>query len=255
MVGKRGNLDEFIVKTDVTVLEALKQIDSNKKGFVVVINDNGTVRGVLTDGDIRRAFINGKTARESIKDIYKATFTSLKVTDSFSKAIDIFKDIRIKFLPIIAENDILVNIITKRQMHSLLLQDIHADLTFDFTSLDESIVDTEIFQRPWGFYKTTVLNDYYQAKVISIRPGGQLSLQSHNHREEHWIVVHGTGLVQIDDSVVDVHTGSVVFLPKGCRHRLKNTGNTENLIISEIQIGDYLGEDDIIRYEDVYGRV
>lgn len=129
------------------------------------------------------------------------------------------------------------------------------DLTYDFQSLDTSVVDHEIFQRPWGFYKTTVLNDYYQGKVISVRPGGQLSLQSHNHREEHWIVVHGKGTVQLDDSILSVSCGSSVFIPKGCKHRLTNTDEKENLIITEVQIGDYLGEDDIIRYEDVYGRV
>lgn len=83
-------------------------------------------------------------------------------------------------------------------MHALLLQDIHAELDYDFFSLDEGIVDYEIFQRPWGFYKTTVMNDYFQSKVISVNPKSQLSLQSHNHREEHWIVAHGGGTVQLE---------------------------------------------------------
>ena len=139
-------------------------------------------------------------------------------------------------------------------MHALLLQDIHADLDYDFFSIDTSIVDHEIFQRPWGYYKTTVLNDYFQGKIISVKPGGMLSLQSHNHREEYWIVVHGTGIVQLDNSIKNVFTGSTVFIPKCCRHRLTNTNENENLIITEVQIGDYFGEDDIIRYEDIYGR-
>ena len=100
-----------------------------------------------------------------------------------------------------------------------------------------------------------MLNDYYQSKVLSVRPGGQLSLQSHSRREEHWVVVHGTGLVQLDESLVNVTCGSSVFIPKGARHRLINTDDAETLIINEVQIGDYLGEDDIIRYEDEYGRV
>ena len=140
-------------------------------------------------------------------------------------------------------------------MHALLLQNIHADLSYDFFSLDTGVIDHEIFQRPWGFYKTTVLNDFYQSKIISVKPGGQLSLQSHNRREEHWIVVHGTGTVQIDESVFNVTCGSSVFIPKGARHRLINTGTTETLVVTEVQIGDYLGEDDIVRYEDIYGRV
>ena len=177
------------------------------------------------------------------------------MTDSFETVTDLFKDEAIKFLPIVDSQGRLENIITKSQMHALLLQDIHADLTYDFQSLDTGVVDHEIFQRPWGFYKTTVLNDYYQGKVISVKPEAQLSLQSHEHREEHWIIVHGTGIVQLDDSQVHVSCGSNVFIPKGCRHRVTNTDKKENLIITEVQIGDYLGEDDIIRYEDIYGRV
>lgn len=117
------------------------------------------------------------------------------------------------------------------------------------------MVDYEIFQRPWGFYKTTVLNDYFQSKVISVKPGQQLSLQSHNHREEHWIVAHGKGTVQIEQSEIRIESGSSLFIPKGTKHRLTNTDSSENLIITEVQIGDYLGEDDIVRYEDNYGRV
>lgn len=81
-----------------------------------------------------------------------------------------------------------------------------------------------------------------------------MSLQSHNHREEYWIVVHGIGIVQLDASFFPVTCGSSVFIPKGCKHKLTNTDKKENLIITEVQIGDYFGEDDIIRYEDIYGR-
>lgn len=117
-------------------------------------------------------------------------------------------------------------------------------------------VNYEIYQRPWGYYKTTVLNSYFRAKIISVKPGGMLSYQSqHNHREEYWIVVHGTGTVQLDKSVLQVGSGSTVFIPLGCKHRVTNTDENECLIITEVQIGDYFGEDDIIRYEDIYGRI
>ena len=82
-----------------------------------------------------------------------------------------------------------------------------------------------------------------------------MSLQSHNHREEHWIVAHGMGIVQIEKSEIRIESGSSLFIPKGAKHRLTNTDSKENLIITEVQIGDYLGEDDIVRYEDNYGRV
>lgn len=210
--------------------------------------------GVLTDGDIRRAFITGVTTNDSINEFVVRKFTSLNQKNDISDAIEIFKNKAIKFLPILNENGELVNVITKNQLHALLLQDMHADINYDFTTLDDSVVDYEIFQRPWGFYKTTVLNDYFQSKVISVKPGQQLSLQSHNHREEQRIVAHGTGTVQIEKSVINVSCGSSLFIPMGAKHRLTNTDENENLIITEVQIGDYLGEDDIVRYEDIYGR-
>lgn len=244
----------YVIQEGASILSALKSINENTKGFLIVNNEANKVAGVLTDGDIRRAFIAGATTNDSINDFVVRMFTSLNIKNDISDAIEIFKIKAIKFLPILNENGELVNIITKNQLHALLLQDMHADINYDFTTLDDSVVDYEIFQRPWGFYKTTVLNDYFQSKVISVKPGQQLSLQSHNHREEHWIVAHGTGTVQIEKSIINVSCGSSLFIPMGAKHRLTNTDEKENLIITEIQIGDYLGEDDIVRYEDIYGR-
>lgn len=251
----RSNLSTFTIHPDTTIRDALKMIDENKKGFLVVIDDNSYVLGTLTDGDVRRAFLKGASVEDGIDDIYTRNPKHLGFSDGVSAAIEMFKNESIKFLPVVDEQGRLINIIIKNQLHSLLLQDIHADLEYDFMSLDEGIVDYEIFQRPWGFYKTTVMNDYFQSKVISVNPKSQLSLQSHNHREEHWIVAHGVGTVQLDQSVIDVHCGSSIFIPKGAKHRLTNTDDKESLIITEVQIGDYFGEDDIIRYEDIYGRI
>ena len=250
-----GRFKLYTVKPQDKVIDALKKIDQNQQGFAIVVDGYDIVLGVLTDGDIRRSIIKGCNEFESVSNVYTKTAKTVLVSEGFETVTELFKSQAIKFLPIVDEKNLLVNVITKSQMHALLLQDIDADLTYDFFSLDTSIVDQEIFQRPWGYYKTTVLNDYFRGKIISVKAGGQLSLQSHNHREEHWIVVHGTGTVQIDDSVISVRCGSSVFIPKGCKHRLINTDKTENLIISEVQIGDYFGEDDIIRYEDMYGRV
>lgn len=247
-------LNELTAGSEMSIMEALKIIDHNTKGFVVVIDTQEKVLGVLTDGDVRRAFICGKSIDDKISSVMKQKFTFLRVDAHLTDAIEVFKNSAIKFIPILDSENRIVNLITKQQMHSLLLLDIHADLSYDFGSLDENIVDYEIFQRPWGFYKTTVMNPYFQSKVISVNPKSQLSLQSHNRREEHWIVAHGTGTVQIDDSVIPVSRGSSLFIPKGAKHRLTNVDDKESLIITEVQIGDYFGEDDIIRYEDIYGR-
>lgn len=248
------DLSIYTIQQDDSVISALSKIDANKQGFVVIVDGDNIVKGVLTDGDMRRALINGSKVQDCISKIYRKDAKIIKVSDGLGSVTELFKNQAIRFLPIVDEDGKLVNLITKSQMYSLLLQDIRADLSFDFSSLDTGIVDHEIFQRPWGYYKTTVLNDYFQAKIICVKPGGQLSLQSHNQREEHWIVVHGTGTVQLDKSVINVSCGSTVFIPLGCRHRVTNTDKRESLIITEVQIGDYFGEDDIIRYEDAYGR-
>lgn len=249
------SFEQYIISPRATMLEALRAIDGNKKGFLIVADAEGKVLGTLTDGDIRRAFIKGASFTTVVDEAYRDSFKYLTEEDGISEAIEMFKNSAIKFIPVLGGKGGLANIITKSQLHSLLLQDISADMGYDFSELDENVVDYEIFPRPWGFYKTTVLNDYFQSKIISVNPKGVLSLQSHNHREEHWIVAHGSGIAQIGESVIEIRCGSSLFIPKGCIHRLVNTDDKESLIITEVQIGDYLGEDDIIRYEDKYGRV
>ena len=244
----------YKVNEQDTILDALYVIDENRQGFVIVTDNCKRVKGVLSDGDIRRGILKGVGIDGTVDSVYTKNAKTVNISDGFEPVVELFKNESIKFIPIVDDEGRLANIITKSQLHALLLLDIHTDLSYDFLSLDTSVVDQEIFPRPWGFYKTTVLNDYYQAKVISVHPGGQLSLQSHDHREEHWIVVHGTGTVQLDQSLISVSCGSSVFIPKGAKHRVTNTDETQSLIIAEVQIGDYLGEDDIIRYEDVYGR-
>lgn len=244
----------FVIGPKATIYNSLKLIDGNKKGFLIVVEEDKVV-GVLTDGDIRRAMLAGQTIDSRVAECCTRSFKFVKINDGIGTAIDLFKNESIKFLPVISENGKLENIFTKNQLHALLLQDINADLSYDFMSIDENIVDYEIFQRPWGFYKTTVMNDYCQSKIICVYPRSQLSLQSHDHREEHWIIAHGIGTVQIGESVLEAKCGSSFFIPKGCKHRLTNTDEKINLVLTEVQIGDYFGEDDIHRYEDIYGRL
>ena len=182
----------FVIKQSSSIKDALSLIDKNKSGFVLVCDEVGKLRGTLTDGDIRRTLLKGTSIADCVEGIYKRDFKYLTLENIIGDAIELFKNKKIKFLPIVDSERRLVNVITKPQLHAVLLQDLHADLSFDFGSLDESIVDYEIYQRPWGFYKTTVLNDFFQSKVISVKPGQQLSLQSHNHREEH--TIHGPDL-------------------------------------------------------------
>lgn len=107
--------------------------------------------------------------------------------------------------------------------------------------------------RPWGWFESLVIGDRFQVKRIHVNPGAALSLQSHHHRSEHWIVVEGTAEVTIDETVQLVTENQSIFIPLGAAHRMKNPGKVPMVLI-EVQTGSYLGEDDIIRYEDVYSR-
>ena len=107
--------------------------------------------------------------------------------------------------------------------------------------------------RPWGWFESLVISDRFQVKQICVKPGGTLSLQSHKHRAEHWIVVEGMAEVTIDDEVKIVRENQSVYVPLGAIHRMKNPGDTPMRLI-EVQTGTYFGEDDIIRYDDVYAR-
>jgi mannose-1-phosphate guanylyltransferase/mannose-6-phosphate isomerase len=107
--------------------------------------------------------------------------------------------------------------------------------------------------RPWGYYQGIDGGARYQVKRIVVNPGGKLSLQKHVHRSEHWVVVKGTAEVTIGTAISTVHENESVYIPIGSVHRLANPGKFP-LELIEVQVGSYLGEDDIVRLEDVYGR-
>ena len=107
--------------------------------------------------------------------------------------------------------------------------------------------------RPWGYYDSIDLGDSFQVKRISINPGSKLSLQKHQHRAEHWVVVKGTALITCGDKIFELHENQSTYIPRGEIHRLENQKEIP-LEIIEIQTGSYLGEDDIIRIEDDYDR-
>jgi mannose-1-phosphate guanylyltransferase / mannose-6-phosphate isomerase len=128
--------------------------------------------------------------------------------------------------------DVVARLKAERRSHAILHREVH---------------------RPWGSYDSIDADDGFQVKRIKVKPGARLSLQSHKHRAEHWIVVRGTARVTRDNDVFELHANQSTYIPLGAKHRLENPG-TDILELIEVQSGDYLGEDDIVRYEDVYGR-
>ncbi|SLN45968.1 Alginate biosynthesis protein AlgA [Roseovarius litorisediminis] len=124
------------------------------------------------------------------------------------------------------------------------------------TLRDKKAAQAESFardHRPWGYFETLALSDRFQVKRIVVKPGAALSLQSHVHRSEHWIVVSGTAKVTVDETIKLVSENESVYIPLGAVHRMENPGKLPMVLI-EVQTGAYLGEDDIVRYEDVYSR-
>lgn len=117
----------------------------------------------------------------------------------------------------------------------------------------EELVQPKVSMRPWGSWTSLLSAPSYQIKLIEVKPGSRLSLQKHHHRSEHWIVVSGSAMVSRDDEQMEVHANESIFLPVGCVHRLENCGKVPLQLI-EVQVGEYLGEDDIVRFSDDFGR-
>ena len=113
--------------------------------------------------------------------------------------------------------------------------------------------DHQTMYRPWGSYTLIAKGDKWQLKTIEVKPKAKLSLQMHHHRAEHWVVVKGFAEIEIDNNKKILQQNQSVYIPLGSKHRLSNPGE-EILMMVEVQSGDYLGEDDIVRFEDMYGR-
>jgi len=107
--------------------------------------------------------------------------------------------------------------------------------------------------RPWGTYTVVDQGPGFQVKRLMIRPGAAISLQLHRRRSEHWVVTAGVAFVTIGDGETQLRVGQSVYVPQNTKHRLRNAGD-EPLVIVEVQIGAYLEEDDIVRFDDLYGR-
>jgi len=136
----------------------------------------------------------------------------------------------------------------KSQDVKLVVEALKASADADLTELPATV------HRPWGTYATLKQEGGYQVKRITVAPGQKLSLQYHHKRAEHWVVTQGQAIVQVGDDEFETGPGEYRYIPLGEKHRLTNIGDTE-LVLVEVQFGSYLGEDDIVRIEDAYGRI
>ncbi len=127
------------------------------------------------------------------------------------------------------------------------------DFSKEYLKIYSDCLDLRENHRPWGFYENLAEGNDHKVKRITVFPGKRLSLQKHHKRSEHWVVVTGKGIITIGEKKIEVTPGMAVDIPKEATHRIENDG-TSLLIFVEVQMGDYFGEDDIVRLEDDFGR-
>jgi mannose-1-phosphate guanylyltransferase len=169
---------------------------------------------------------------------------SLVVSETAHVVVDGLDDVAV----IATEDAVFVGRLSQAQNVGTIAKQLKAD------ALTRPLTEThKTSYRPWGGYSSILIGERFQVKKLFVKPGKKLSLQKHHHRSEHWVVVRGTAEVTVDGQVTMLTENQSIYLPLGCTHRLANPGKIE-LELIEVQTGSYLGEDDIIRIEDEFGR-
>ena len=223
------------VPIDIAVME------KTKLGLVISLDvgwsDIGSWKSLweIEKKDSVGNFIKGKVVDHESNDCYLRSENRLLVT------------LGLKNIIVIETQDA---VLVSNKESSENIKSVLLDLESD--GFKESIFHKKIY-RPWGNYTSLVEDQRWQVKKIEVNPGSTLSLQMHHHRAEHWTVVEGTARVEIDNKVFFLTENQSTFIPLGAKHRLSNPGKIK-LSLIEVQSGEYLGEDDIIRFDDVYGR-
>tara|TARA_S200000501_G_C20782722_1_gene725778 strand:+ start:34 stop:849 length:816 start_codon:yes stop_codon:yes gene_type:complete len=223
------------ISIDVAVME------NTSKGIVLPLdvgwNDIGSWKSVWENSpkDINGNYSKGKVLLKDSKNSYFRSENRLIV------------GLGLEDLLIIETSDAIL-IANKNQDQKV--KDIVAELKEK--NIPEGLIHKKVF-RPWGNYTSLVEGNRWQVKQITVKPGEKLSLQYHHHRAEHWVVVKGTAKVEIDGKKKILGENQSIYIPIGAKHRLYNPGKI-TLTLIEVQSGSYLGEDDIIRVEDAYGR-
>ena len=221
---------------DIAVMEKTKlgTVFSLKVGW----NDIGNWKSIWENSkkDDNGNTLKGKVITEDVKNCY------LRSEERLLVGIDI------QNLVIVETNDaILVSNKDSTQKVKKIVQKLNK---CDYQEGNKSNKD----YRPWGSFTSIEKQSTWQVKKLEIKPNSSISLQMHNHRSEHWIVVKGTAKVELDEKVLFLNINESIYIPKNSKHRLTNQSD-KKLVLIEVQSGKYLGEDDIIRFEDNYGRI
>ncbi len=236
---QRINEDKFKQCPDISIDNAV--MEKTKLGTVTLLDagwsDIGNWKTIWdkSNKDEYGNSLNGRTIIKDSKNCYLRSENRLVV------------GLGLDNLVVIETKDA---ILVANKNHAQNIKSIVSDL--NKKNFSEGKIHDKIY-RPWGNFITIEENDNWKVKKIEINPGARISLQMHNHRSEHWVVVSGIANVEIDGNLETIKANESIYVPKKCKHRLSNL-NKQLLTIIEIQSGHYLGEDDIIRFQDLYGR-
>ena len=236
---ERVDEKSFAVCPNISIDNAV--MENTKKGVVIPLDaewsDMGSWKSVWenSEKDEDGNFVKGRVLSEKTENCYLSSESKLLVS------------LGIKNLVIIDTDDVTL-IADKNESENI--KKVVKDL--QFKKIKEAVLHKRVY-RPWGFYVSILEDSRFQVKIIHVKPGAKLSLQMHHHRSEHWVVVKGTAEVEIDNEITILSENESTYIPLGSKHRLINPGKIP-LEIIEIQSGSYVGEDDIVRFEDLYGR-
>ncbi len=222
-------IDKYLINKNETIKSALKKIDGNHLGIIFIEDDNKVV-GVATDGDIRRFMLKENNLDSVIYGCMNKDFFYLNDSDVTNNLILESLNDRIKVIPVLNAKRNLVSVVSDK-----------------VTSWETTV------HKPWGYYNTLINNKEFLVKKIVIFPKQSISLQIHNFRSEHWIVLEGTATILINKNEFTLKKSESTYVPQKTEHKVTNNTD-EPLIILETQLGTKLSENDIIRIEDQYNR-
>ena len=222
-------IDKYLINKNETIKSALKKIDGNHLGIIFIEDDNIVV-GVATDGDIRRFMLKENSLDSIIHECMNKDFFYLIDSDVTNNLILESLNDRIKVIPVLNAKRNLVSVVSDK-----------------VTSWETTV------HKPWGYYNTLINNKEFLVKKIVIFSKQSISLQIHNFRSEHWIVLEGTATILINKDEITLKKSKSTYVPQKTKHKVTNNTD-EPLIILETQLGTKLSENDIIRIEDQYNR-
>jgi mannose-1-phosphate guanylyltransferase/mannose-6-phosphate isomerase len=244
---------DLLVSSGETLHDALERLHTRPEKAVIVVDAVGRLEGVLDEAGLRGALLATGRLDARLSNLELPRDCAIHVDTPFDEVVGNTLATGAALVPVLDDRERVINAFTREQLHQWLAEDLPWDPRSDFTARGAG-ERPDAVTRPWGFYRSLLTTAFTQAKILSVAPGQELSLQKHFHREEYWTVVRGEGSFRLDDDRYTVRRGFTIHIPREAVHWIRNTHASEALILVEVQVGDYFGEDDIVRLSDKYHR-